>query len=70
MMNAHGDTLSEKSIVDNALRLFKTMCFKLVNENEQELCIKVMPSRGNRDCLLDSACHSEVIRQLANSYGN
>ena len=41
--------------------LFKTTYFKLINDNEEELCIKVMSNRGNRDYLLDPLCRSEVF---------
>ena len=46
--------------------LFKTMCFRLMNKNKEELHVKVMPNRGYEDYLLDSVCHSEVFRQLTN----
>ena len=42
------------------------MCFRLINKNKEELCVRVMPNRGHGNCLLDSVRHSEVFRQLTN----
>ena len=59
--------VSQKEKLDHTEKtLFKTTCFKFYNKNEEELCIKVIPSRGNGDYLLDSVCCNEAFWQLAN----